>query len=179
MRIEIELTFNRQNFEDLYFEKGGKSYLTSNAMKPFTKRLAASFVIFSLSIYALYTYQKNYALILTGGYFLVSLFYYTRAFIRFYTYKQSVKNFLDREEKYTRHYITLTENSFCLAQDDNVIIERLSNLLSVVISSDSILVHGQENYMIPRSAVSAGEYKTLKDFFSKKLQGEDKVSYDI
>ena len=149
MKIEIQLKFSRQNFEEIYFKDNQGDYWRSGTTKSafITLILMGAILIFIL-VYALIA--DNYrALIFFGILFIVAAFNYVSAFRVLYKWKSKIFDFLDREEKYQNCKILLTDKSFTLIQDGIETIESWANFSSVKISDEYISMEGNEHFIFP------------------------------
>jgi len=102
--------------------------------------------------------------------FVVILGNYIHTFKKLVEWKKSIQVYLDREEKYSKNKLILSDEYFSLIQDEKETIEHWSNFKKVQIEENYISLDGKENYLIPKKSMSAENYKLLKDFISEKLK---------
>ena len=85
-------------------------------------------------------------------------------------WKKSIFSYLDREEKYSRNKIILSEEYFTLVQDNKESIEHWSNFKTVNIYETYVSMAGSTTYLIPKKCMADAEYDVLKEWISTKLK---------
>ena len=98
------------------------------------------------------------------------LYFYLRAFIVLRKWKRQINKFLDREEKYKRNKLILTENFFTIIQDDTETMEKWSNFRHANISEHYISLKGEVSYFIPSKSMSAENYAEVRKIISEKIK---------
>jgi len=85
-------------------------------------------------------------------------------------WRGGVKKYLDREEKYTKHKIILSDESLSVVQDNTETIEKWTNFDSAKISNTHILLEGKTNILIPSKCMSEKRYEEVNNIISKKIK---------
>jgi hypothetical protein len=129
-----------------------------------------SFTLFTiLTLYSIY--KNDYGLVFIGSIvFLIFFYIYFRAFTTLRKWRREIKKYLDREEKYSKHKIILTDESLSVVQDDRETIEKWINFNSAQISNTHIHLEGKSSILIPSKSMSENRYSELRRIISKKIK---------
>ena len=170
MKTEIQLRFNRKDFEEIYFRDHQGDYIRS----PTTKTAFITLIITGVAFLSIFAYSFNddsIALTFFFGFiFSFAIFNYVKDFVTLYKWKSQIFDYLDREEKYQNCKILLTENSFTLFQDDKETIEKWTNFTKVHSTVEFISLEGKENFLIPQKSMTTSDFQKLKDIISEKVR---------
>ena len=84
--------------------------------------------------------------------------------------EKSVIKYLNVISKFKLHKIIITDKAFTIVQDDIETIANWTEFKSVIINNDFINILGNENYLIPKKAMSTSEFELLRTVVSDKLK---------
>ena len=89
-------------------------------------------------------------------------------------WRKSIKDYLDKVEKYKYHKIVLSESAFTLITDTDETIERWSEFKKVEINELSITLWGNESYLIPsylipKKSMDPKDYEFFEKEISEKM----------
>ncbi|HBU77661.1 MAG TPA: hypothetical protein DEF18_06120 [Muricauda sp.] len=122
-----------------------------------------------LYIYAIV--KSNYDLFSFSLIFLaIFLFVYLGAAKNVKKWRLQVKNYLDAQEKYSKHVLIANEYYLSIVQNDEETIEKWTNIERVKIFDSHIWILGIENFLIPAKSMSKREYDELRSLISKKFK---------
>lgn len=168
--MRIELKFNRKDFEELYFINGRGSYIKDEVIKSsFRNLLISGFVSMGLYIYSIV--KSNYDLFFFSLIFLAIFFFvYIGAAKNVKKWRLQIKNYLDAQEKYSKHVLVANDDYLSIVQNDEETIEKWTNIERVKIFDSHIWILGIENFLIPAKSMSKKEYAELRGLISKKFK---------
>ncbi len=169
---EIDLKFNRKDFEEIFFNDDKGNYLKSPTTKVYFKYFIISLMAFiGASIYSLA--RNEYGFFVIGLIaFLVCLYFFLKAILDLRKWKREIKDYLDREEKFKSNKLILSDKFLSIKQDDNETVEEWSTINSAHISDNYIRLDGKVNVLIPSKTMSTDEYKELRKILSDKLHSQ-------
>ena len=164
------MKFNRKDFEELYFKNGRGSYTKDEVIRAsFRNVIISGLVSMGLFIYAII--QNSYDLFYFSLIFLVILlFVYLVAANNVKKWRLQIKNYLDSQEKYSKHVLVVNDEYFSIIQNDEETIEKWTNIERVKIFDSHIWILGVENFLIPAKSMSKGEFVELRTLVSKKFK---------
>lgn len=116
--MEIELTFRRKDFQEVYFVNGQGSYTKDKNIKGVFRSLLICLGVLILS--TIYSFLiDNYdlfsiAVVVT----VIFLFVYVDRALAVRKWRKQVKDYLDDQERYKSHTLFLSDNSVSISQDD-------------------------------------------------------------
>jgi hypothetical protein len=170
MKIEIDLTFDRKYFEEIYYKDFRTSYFKSPSTKvPFRNLLLGTITLIVFYCYA--RYEDTYSLFIVGIIIFATLLWsYLAALNTIIKWKKSIIAYLDREEKYEKNKIILSDDYFTLIQDSNEVIEHWSNFKHAEITETHMRLEAKETFLIPKSCMADAEYELLKHTISDKMK---------
>jgi hypothetical protein len=170
MRTEIELTFSRKDFEEIYFIDNQGNYILSRTTKTaFIILTISTLALISAILYAM-IYNIYSFMFLACLFFIIALVNYITAFRILYKWKSQIFTFFNSAEKYKKNKLILSDNSFTLIQDDKETIERWTNFSSVKISNQYINMLGKENCIFPSKSMTIEDYQKLREIVSEKIK---------
>ena len=169
---EIELKFNRKDFEEVYFNGNQMNYFKSATTKRPFQNLLISSLIFSFLLYN--TITENSAHILTiiiGLIFLYNLISYLIKAYEIWEQRKKVKNYLDGVEKIKSHKLILTKDSFEIIQENEKVVEKWTDFKPAEINEMFVyLLSDKENYLIPKKSMTELEYSDLTAILTEKIK---------
>ncbi len=169
MKTEIELTFVRSHFEEIYFKNNQGNYFRSAYIKSqFNALIIAIVASFCLLTYAWVNQTPAPLILVIFGLAIVGYDYF-KAFRVLYRFNSQVKNFLNREEIHGHGKLTLFENHFVLTQSKRETIEKYINFSRAEINEDHMLLEAKETYLFPLKSMSAEDFLILKKIISEKF----------
>jgi hypothetical protein len=172
-RKEIQVTFRRKDFEEIYFANNqGNIFLY--------KELKTDFIITVISLplsvlCVLYFNETGRAWFLPfilSIVFLISFSIYCYKLWHLLKWKKGVTRYINELEKRHHLAIKLTDDALTNIEDEKITIIKWSSFQNLVITADSIFLSGPENYFLPRKSVSETDFNFLKEFITTKIQGE-------
>ncbi|MEO1031770.1 MAG: hypothetical protein AAFX55_10225 [Bacteroidota bacterium] len=169
--LEIELIFNRKDFEEIYFNENQGYYFKSKANRKAFLYLALSIIIFSFILY--YNFEDSSGtlvpLFFSGIIVLFCLKDFTEVSSKTWELRRKVRQYLDSVEKYKSHRIILNDEDFKIIQDDNIHIEKWSDIKSSDITKSFVhMVSTTETYLVPKNSMSNDEFMKFKKFIETK-----------
>ncbi|WBX72960.1 hypothetical protein PG913_08615 [Tenacibaculum pacificus] len=172
--IEIELTFVRKDFEEVYFNGNQANYFKSQTVKKPFQNILISGLIFSLLLYNTITENSGHILTIVLGIFFV---YNTTLFLikayEIFKRRSKVKKYLDDVEKIKSHKLILTDTSFEIIQEHEKTIEKWTDFKSSESNDLFIyLLSEKENYLIPSKSMTEQEYIELTNIVTEKIKAE-------
>jgi hypothetical protein len=171
--IVIELTFRKEDFEEIYFADGNKNIFLYPPARKFL------FIIIALIIFwwIIYFLSINFPIInwLLFAIIVVIIIcacYYLRIAFKYISWKNKVVKHITEISKFKYFKIILKQNSFEYNQDDDIKIEKWENIKSSRILNNSIflVLDNQENYLFPSKSMKPEEYEKFKDFIKEKTK---------
>ncbi|ALM19805.1 hypothetical protein AAT17_00280 [Nonlabens sp. MIC269] len=170
--IEIELKFNRKDFEEVYFNGNQLNYFKSTTTKrPFQNLLIYS-LLFSVLLYnVIFENSTHIMTIIMGLIFLTNLIIYLIKVYGIRGKRKKVKDYLDGVEKIKNHKLILTKNSFTIIQENEKFIEKWTDFKPIEINEMFVyLMSDKENYLIPKKSMTELEYTTLTSILTEKIK---------
>lgn len=168
--IEINLTFRRADFEELYFRNGNENLFFS----PTAKTQTYIFIFLGLLFFFFLGYFRITNESLENMLFICMLWILSAIILggKIYVvlkWKKSIKQFLDVTSKYKINKLILSETSISIIQDDKEHIEKWSEFKKADINDESIILYSIVNYMFPRKSMTKEEYEFFKEIVRKKI----------
>ena len=167
----IELNFNRNYFEEIYFKDGQASLFFSSAVKlSFIYFLSALVLFISSIIYSFATNKGAWLIVVL----LVSLLL---SFTNFYLkssaiakLRRAVSEYLDRVSKIKQHKLILTSSTLSMIEDGAETIVKWSAFSKLVIDQNHLSLWGNENFVFPKKSMSADDYNALTEIARCKIK---------
>lgn len=153
--MEIELKYNRSDFEEIYFSNNLGHYIKSS----FTKKAFISLII-SLLAFLFYFFMNDTQIlslpsIVFGLFFLYYLTWYSIKANKVRLRRKNVKSYLNKIETYTSKKLIISDESFTIKLDDEVYSENWSDILrNEVDELYFYLVSSKETYFIPKKSLT-------------------------
>lgn len=167
MSLEIELTFNRKDFEEIYFNKNQGLYFRSISNLKALVLFILSVVIFSLILSHNLedTSGSLMPLFIFGIITLITCGNIIDVTCETWKVRKKVKLYLDNVEKYRRHHISLTNENFKIIQDKEITQEKWTDITSLTVTSTFVhMISKTETYLIPKKSMTELEFSKLKSF---------------
>lgn len=168
---KIELTFRREDFEEIYFKDRQESIYLNETIKP---HFISLFILLILLISSLYYYYHTNELpvvpIILSCIFLIQLIVYIIRARVILKWKNQVTSYINSLAKINKHSIFLSEESLTIIQDNETIISKWIVFTKATINDESILLFGNDNYVFPKKSMGIRDYEYLKNFISSKFQ---------
>ncbi|WP_157485923.1 hypothetical protein [Flavobacterium soli] len=168
--IEIDLTFRRADFEELYFRNGNENLFFSPTAKTQTHIfifLGLLFLFFLVHFRITNESQENML--------FVCILWILSAIIlggKIYTvlkWRKSIKTFLDKTSKYKINKLIVSEVSISIIQDDKEHIEKWSEFKKADINDELIILCSTVNYMFPKKSMTNQEYELIKEIVRDRI----------
>jgi|SRR6185437_1875852 hypothetical protein len=167
---EITLTFNRADFEELYFKDNNeKLFLSPNTKERSLLALIFGCLFFSSLVYSLITDSNWGVCIVIFPLFAMITFNLYRNVAAIIKWKKSVNKYLNEVAAYKSHKIILSESAFSLVQDTTEYIERWSEFKKITIDEKSITLYASEKYVIPKKSMSLADYELFEKEVKEKV----------
>jgi c-di-AMP phosphodiesterase-like protein len=168
--LEIELTFRRRDFEEVYYVNGQGSYTKDKNIKgAFHALLICAGILMLSIIYSLLV--NNYDLFsIVMVITVIFLIVYINRALAIRKWRKQIKNYLNDQERYECHRLFLSDNSISINQDDKETILKWNNFNSATIRDSHIWLLGKENLLLPAKSMKKEEYVFLKTLVSEKLK---------
>ena len=169
MHHEINLNFNRKDFEAVYFADQNRSLIAG----PTTKRHFLYFIIaLSLFIVSGFYYWPDEM----GAFFYISAIVLAYTLNKYYVvfknvskWTQQVNTYLNNLEKYKSQRLVLTDEALTQIQDDEELVENWSDFITAEIKDTHILLVSEVNFIFPAKSMSAQDYQLFKTVVSAKI----------
>ncbi|MBF4473783.1 YcxB family protein [Flavobacterium sp. HJJ] len=169
--LEIDLTFRRLDFEELYFRNGNEKLFFSPTSK---SQAYISIVVGLLFVNSLINFiitdTSQETVLFLFILWCVTLILFGEKIYKVLKWRKSIKTFLDKTSKYKVNKVILTENAMLLIEDTTETIEKWSNFKRVTINNESITMYGDENYLFPRKSMTAEEYELFKNIVHENIR---------
>jgi hypothetical protein len=168
---QIELTFRREDFEELYFTNKQESIFFNKDIKPTFITLIVFLAAFVISLF--YFLMKNELIaipIIFSILSLASLFIYIKKAIPIIKWKEQVIAFIEALAKIKKHTISLSEESLTIIQDSQTTISKWITFSKATINDESVMLFGNDNYVFPKKSMNLRDYEHLKAFISSRFQ---------
>jgi hypothetical protein len=171
--IEINLTFNRHDHEEVYFRNGGyETFLNRHLRKEQYTVLVIS-ILTAVSLVFFLATDKNGAIPVILIVLLVLAFYdLYRKVSPGRKWKKGVIKHLDTLGKIKSYKIVLTSTTFKILQDDFQIIENWADFKGFENEPNFICLIANGYYVFPKKAMTEQEFKLLRQFASDKIKNE-------
>ncbi|MFM7015454.1 MAG: YcxB family protein [Bacteroidota bacterium] len=167
---EIILNYHRKDFEEIYFSHGrDKVLFHQDVKKEFYTVIIVFSILIVLFIYYLSTGNNLQILVVTTIlFFLASINLYKKASPLF-KWKNQIHAYLNDLSKIKDHKIIIEPLSFSLVQDQQVFIEKWTEIKKVEITDNYILLQTNSNYLIPKNSMTLQEFDFLKNIVLEKI----------
>lgn len=167
----IQLTFNRKDFEEIYFrdQKG------SIFFNPSIKKVFISFLITLLLFMASFRYSQttNKLIFLTVLTFLallvISIHYFRQAY-EILKWRKDIKRYIVETSKIKEHTLIVNTHSISLIQDTVETITKWSSCTGAKFEEDFIWLFAIENHLFPRKSMSPEDYNYLKEVIKERTK---------
>lgn len=173
-KLEIELKFNRKDFEEVYFYGNQGSYWNSNITKKPFQNMIISGLIFSLFLYYwLLEGGIQVTAIISGLVFTLLLIIFLNQV--FYTWKlrKEVRKYLDTTEKIQSHKLILTNKTFEIEQENEKITELWSDFIEPDINKMFVYLKSKsEDYLIPKKSMTELEFDKFKSILQERIMNK-------
>lgn len=168
---EITLSFNKADFEELYFKNGNDKVLLSKTVKEhFILSVITGCLVITSLIYSI-TVNKSWGIFTIITLIFVLLVYQLiRKMSPIIKWRKSITDFLNEQAKFINQKITIAENTLTLKQDTTVTIVRWMDFKKVVITDKSISFHGDTDLMFPKKSMSSHDFDLLKNAILLKVK---------
>jgi YcxB-like protein len=172
-KLEIELKFNLQNFQDIYYADGQASIFKNHlTKKPLLLTIISVLITVVLYLLSLKFAQISWMLVLAFLFIVPLIIYLLIYIIKFYNWKSTVDNFLKDMGKYNSYHLSLTDNGIELQQDKTTTIDTWNSIQSVRIEEHFILLYNNKGltYILPVKSMDVAEFEQLKTFIKLKVK---------
>jgi YcxB-like protein len=168
---EINLNFNKADFEEIHFRNGSEQILLSKMVKRqfILSLVTGAFFIASL-IYSIITNKSWGIFTIITLIFVLIVNQLIRKMAPVIKWKRSIKDFLNEQAKFITRKLTLTEKTLTLKQDTTITIVRWEDFKKIVIDDKSICLYGDENFMFPKKSMTWQEFDLLKNQILLKVK---------
>lgn len=173
---EIELKYNRKDFEEIYFRNGdNRILLNPNLRKDFNIIIVIAAVLTGTSIYYEATGKNaGFVIFLFILISLASIRFYAKA-TPFITWKSTINSYLNDLEKIKKSKLVLSSNTFSLIQDEKETIEKWSEFKKVEIEPTYLLITGSTTYLIPKKSMKDFEFELFRKIITEKISADNLI----
>ncbi len=153
--MEIELKYNRSDFEDILLAKETSSYFKSSfTKKPFEYLLISSIISFFLITFANDSSYPIY-LVISGSVVTIYLIWFLISANKVRSRRRNVKLYLDNLDNVKTKKLIIHEDFFEIQLDEERHSEKWSDIVRKEINDSFIyLVSKKETYLFPKKSIS-------------------------
>jgi c-di-AMP phosphodiesterase-like protein len=170
---EINLTFNRKDFEEIYFaNRQANIFFSPTTKKHFLMLLIFSVAFIIMLLVSVYTNTFIFGFVVLLLITTLAAFNFVRRAYYLSNWRNRVKMHLDNISKHQRHKVILTDTAITVVMDDEELIEKWTAVDGATINNDYISLSTPHNHLFPRKAMSEKDYEVLKTFISNKVRSE-------
>jgi hypothetical protein len=167
----IELNFDRNHFEEIYFKDGRGSIPFDPLVKLSFIYLLLTLLLFTSSI--VYSYITDKAAWLIVVFFLFLLYALTNFYLKFSAiakWRREVSGYLNSISKVKQHKLILSPNSLSMLEDGVETIVKWSAFSKLVIEQNHLSLWGSENFIFPKKSMSKDEYNLLTEIARSQIK---------
>jgi len=161
---EINLNFNKADFEEVYFKNRENNMLFSKLIK---KQFMLSLIFGTLSLASLIYFtmsNKSWGIFtITTVIFVLVLNQLIKKMAPELKWERSIRDFLDEQAKFISRKLTLSENTLTLKRDTNITIMRWKDFKKVVIDDKAISLYGDETFVFPKKSMNWHDFDLLRN----------------
>jgi hypothetical protein len=169
MKTEINLSFNRKEIEQIFFENGDQKLLFGGTSKRQSVYLLIGLIAFPFFMQQASVYKSNVIMGIGIVLFGLVCYNYMRVAKRIIDWRRSVRLFLDENEKIQQHTLRYDGEGFELIQDDETFAYKWPEVKNAVITDRYIRLHAPTDALIPRSAMGNEQFEAFKAVVSEKV----------
>lgn len=161
---EINLNFNKADFEEIYFKNGNdKVFLSKNVKEQFVLSFVAGCFFIASLIYTVIANKSWGIFTIITVLFILIINQLIKKMSPEIKWKRSIKELLKEQAKFITRKLTLSENTLTLKQDTTITIVRWRDFKKVVIDDKSICLYGDENFLFPKKSMTWQEFDSLRN----------------
>lgn len=161
---EINLNFNKADFEEVYFKNRANNILFSKAIK---KQFILALVLGAFSVTSLiYSTISNKSwgvFTIVTIIFILVLNQLIKKIAPELKWEKTIRDFLDEQAKFISRKLTLSENTLTLKRDTNITIMRWKDFKKVVIDDKAISLYGDETFVFPKKSMNWHDFDLLRN----------------
>jgi hypothetical protein len=157
--MEIQLTFRKEDFREIYFRKNNGHWLFNQTTKQSAIFLMLSLLGLSLSIFI--PNKQTFSLAITLLLFVILVIDFALKFNTYYKWRKHIEDFLDTQDKYEKYKLEISAQYLTLALDDVITIEKLDQIKLAEFNNQFISLTGSTTYLIPRKSMTDIEFENL------------------
>ncbi len=161
---EINLNFNKSDFEEVYFKNKGTNILFSKMVK---KQFILALILGAFSVTSLiYSTVSNKS---WGVFTIVTIIFVLvlnqliKKIAPELKWERSIRDFLDEQAKFISRKLTLSENTLTLKRDTTITIMRWKDFKKVVIDDKAISLYGDETFVFPKKSMNWHDFDLLRN----------------
>ena len=169
---EFNISFDREEFEAMYFANFEDSYLLSSKMKPrFIAVLAITIIMPLITVSA---HDKWPAIMLISWFLFVALWVdFTMAVFKTRSWKRGILKALDAQSRVQVRSLQLYHDKLILIEDGQQTVKKWSDFHESQISARFIWLQGDTDYYFPSSSMSLDDYQVMCELVKDKTHPEE------
>ncbi|HEY5405850.1 MAG TPA: hypothetical protein VIJ92_02135 [Ginsengibacter sp.] len=161
---DINLNFNRADFEEVYFKNGSDKVWLSKMVKEQFIFTSIAAIFFTASLIYTAIANKSWGIFtIIALLFILMVNQLIKKMAPVIKWKRSIKDLLNEQAKFITRKITLSENTLTLKRDTTITIVRWKDFKKVVIDDKSISLYGDENFLFPKKSMTWHDFDLLRN----------------
>jgi hypothetical protein len=174
--LTIELKEGYNVLKNIYYRNGQGSIFTySETKRPII--VSSIFIALTVTFYFIALLYPDMGWI---GLMLLCLFISVTGIIytvirgkRYFSWKNSIEEYLEEVRKYETHSLTLSANAYVLSNSDETFIERWDSIQFVSINRDYISIKSNNHsYILPEKSMTPEQYIEVQNFIKQRMNGD-------
>lgn len=167
----IELTFRREDFEEIYFvNHEGNIFLSKTVKERFIILLVFICLFIISGTYSFFTNTLFGIPILSFFLLVIAGFSYRYYALPILKWKKNIDTYLKNLSQINNHAINLTPNSISVIQDGEEVIVKWVVITSAKITEKFITIAGTEIFFFPKKSMKDTDYQFLKNMVVEKIK---------
>lgn len=167
----IQLTFNRKDFEEIYFrDQQGSIFLNPRIRKVFVIFLITLLLFLASLRYSQMTNKLIFLTVLTFLALVVASILYFRQALAILKWRRDIERYISETSRIREHTLVVNTHSISLIQDTVEIITKWSSCTGAKFEEDFIWLFANENHLFPRKSMSPEDYNYLKEVIKERTK---------
>ena len=171
--LNIKLSFDPQNFWDMYYPNGQSSFFRNNNNRKVLLNTAISVSATAILYFASFKNPSISWMLVLGILATVGFAIYGSVEImQFFKRKNQVDSFIKNLSKYSKFSITVTDQAIETMMDKEIIIEKWSSIKSVKMNENYLVLFNEAGAcsIFPAKSMQPYEFMQLKEFTKNMVQ---------
>ncbi len=169
---EIPLSFNKADFEEIYFKDRSNKVLLSKNVKPYFILSIVAVCLLAASLIYSFVHHSGWGVVtVIAVIFVLAIYELSKKNSLAAKWKNSIRDHLDEQSKFISQKITLSEDTLTFKQDTKITIVRWAEFNRVVIDDKSITLYGNEDLLLPKKSFSYQDFDFLKEHVLLHMKG--------